>query len=68
MSKCQELMAPAYFKACLLVRRSLVTRAASAASVCVGDRLTAAYMGNKGAIYLKYQFLLCPHDLKLLEK
>ena len=34
-------MAPAYFSACL--RRSLVTQAASAASACVGDRLTGAY-------------------------
>ena len=37
----RELVAPAYFSACL--RRSLVTLAASAASACVGDRLTAAY-------------------------
>ena len=37
----RELVAPAYFSACL--RRSLVTLAASAASARVGDRLTAAY-------------------------
>ena len=36
-------MALAYFSVCL--RRSLVTRASSEVSACVGDRLRAAYKG-----------------------
>ena len=41
----RELVAPAFFSACL--RRSLVTQIASAVSTCVCDRLTAAYTLNK---------------------
>ena len=40
----RELVAPAYFSACL--RRSLVTLTASAVSTCVGDRLAAAYTSS----------------------